>query len=74
MICIPKKIVSDWICREAMNEQDAEDYFKRGKAYYDRGNYDAAIEDLNKAFEIDPDNEEAKKLAEEIEKQSGKSW
>ena len=33
---------------------DAAAYFNRGKAYYDKGQYDQAISDFTKALEIDP--------------------
>jgi tetratricopeptide (TPR) repeat protein len=43
---------------EAKNEYDgmAKRYFSRGDAYYNKGNYDQAIEDYTKAINFNPDS------------------
>lgn len=41
------------------NPKNSQAYFHRGKAYWEAGKYDLAVEDLTKTLELDPKNVEA---------------
>lgn len=45
--------------RQVEEPRDAEAYYNRGNAYDDKGEYDRAIADYNKAIEINPRDDKA---------------
>ncbi len=56
-------ILSSYACaqQKQTESEDAEFYFNRGVASYDKGQYDQAISEFTKAIEIDPKDAEAYK-------------
>jgi len=42
--------------------ENAENYFQRGRIYYNRGSYDAAIDDFQTALELAKDTDESEKI------------
>lgn len=57
-----------------LNPDMTDAYFRRAMAYEGKGNDANALADSKKAFALDPKNEQARKLAEELSKKSGKTF
>ena len=49
----------------------AEEYLNRGKAYYEKKEYDKAIADFEAALRINPNLTSAKEMIERIKKERG---
>jgi len=63
--------------QKQIESRDAEFYYNRGNAYYDKGQYDQAITDFNKALEINPRYADAynnRGFAYYLKKEYDKSW
>lgn len=50
----PDRAVADYDAAIRSNPQDAEAYFRRANAWYEKNEYDRAIADYGRAIEIDP--------------------
>ena len=57
-----------------LNAQLGLPYFTRGRVYYDIGQYDNAIQDLERAVALMPDDENAKILLEDVKKAKKGGW
>ena len=53
------KTIADYNNAIELNPRDAEAYYNRGIAYYNKGQYDQTISDYSKAIEINPKYAEA---------------